>query len=173
MIQTNLTSSCNMDCSCSNNDLEPICGINGITYFSPCHAGCTTFYSSITPSARHMVRHCTSTNSKVTVVHLPKLYFTNFLISSKCTHYNTFVICIYNNCAKTLEAMPLMLQNFSGCSCIMENQSFSPEVIMSPVAQNGPCESSCNNLLPFLVVLVLVTFTVAGTQMPLLMVTLR
>ncbi|KAK3087583.1 hypothetical protein FSP39_007828 [Pinctada imbricata] len=116
-IQANLTSTCNMDCACSDNDLEPICGINGITYFSPCHAGCTRFYSYITPEEK--------------------------------------------------------LVNFSGCTCIMENVSITPEVIMSPVATNGPCKSTCQNLLPFLILLVLITTTVAGTQMPLLMVTLR
>lgn len=116
-IEANLTSTCNIGCSCSNNHLEPICGINGITYFSPCHAGCTQFFSHITTEEK--------------------------------------------------------MVNFSGCSCIMENSSISPEVIMSPVATSGPCKSTCQNLLPFLILLVILTFTVAGTQMPLLMITLR
>lgn len=40
--QVNLTAMCNMGCECSPNNIAPICGSNGLTYFSPCHAGCTT-----------------------------------------------------------------------------------------------------------------------------------
>ncbi|XP_057638961.1 solute carrier organic anion transporter family member 1B3 [Chionomys nivalis] len=31
---------CNSDCSCDINQWEPICGKNGVTYISPCLAGC-------------------------------------------------------------------------------------------------------------------------------------
>ncbi|KAA0184122.1 hypothetical protein HAZT_HAZT010345 [Hyalella azteca] len=37
----NLTSWCNTGCKCSHRLAEPVCGNNGLTYFSPCHAGCT------------------------------------------------------------------------------------------------------------------------------------
>ena len=44
--QINLTHSCNFGCECDMNDVQPVCGANGLTYFSPCHAGCTSLLSS-------------------------------------------------------------------------------------------------------------------------------
>lgn len=35
-----LKSKCNSQCHCSQRAYEPICGKDGITYFSPCFAGC-------------------------------------------------------------------------------------------------------------------------------------
>lgn len=44
--QVNLTAACNTGCECPMTDVEPVCGNNGLTYFSPCHAGCTASSSS-------------------------------------------------------------------------------------------------------------------------------
>lgn len=33
---------CNSDCFCSASDWDPVCGEDGITYVSPCLAGCTS-----------------------------------------------------------------------------------------------------------------------------------
>ena len=32
---------CNSNCGCSARSYEPVCGLDGTIYFSPCHAGCT------------------------------------------------------------------------------------------------------------------------------------
>lgn len=37
---TSLNSTCNSACGCTTKKFNPICGVNGVTYYSPCHAGC-------------------------------------------------------------------------------------------------------------------------------------
>ena len=41
-MKVNLTATCNSDCLCDNIEYNAICGSDGITYYSPCHAGCQT-----------------------------------------------------------------------------------------------------------------------------------
>ena len=47
------------------------------------------------------------------------------------------------------------------------------EVTVVPVATAGPCTSPCRTIFPFLILLFFMTFVVAVTQMPLLMIVLR
>ncbi|XP_067415287.1 solute carrier organic anion transporter family member 1A2-like [Emydura macquarii macquarii] len=41
-METTLLADCNSDCDCSVKVWDPVCGENGITYVSPCLAGCKT-----------------------------------------------------------------------------------------------------------------------------------
>lgn len=47
------------------------------------------------------------------------------------------------------------------------------EVTMIPIASRGPCNKPCKTIFPFLILLFFMTFIVASTQMPLLMIVLR
>lgn len=40
-LEENLTVSCNANCSCIRELYNPVCGEDGVMYYSPCHAGCT------------------------------------------------------------------------------------------------------------------------------------
>ncbi|KAK2892580.1 hypothetical protein Q8A67_012568 [Cirrhinus molitorella] len=51
-----LLTSCNADCGCSDFQWDPVCGQNGVTYISPCHAGC----NSTQGAGQNMIFHgCT------------------------------------------------------------------------------------------------------------------
>lgn len=39
-VDYDLDSTCNMNCGCNKFDYDPVCGADGVMYFSPCHAGC-------------------------------------------------------------------------------------------------------------------------------------
>ncbi|XP_058810314.1 solute carrier organic anion transporter family member 4A1 isoform X2 [Phymastichus coffea] len=51
----NLHSTCNAGCACSTFHFNPICGIDGITYYSPCYAGCL---EEISLSDHKVYRNC-------------------------------------------------------------------------------------------------------------------
>ncbi|XP_058818484.1 solute carrier organic anion transporter family member 5A1 [Topomyia yanbarensis] len=126
--QVNLTAACNFGCECHMYDVEPVCGNNGLTYFSPCHAGCTAFSSSSN--------------------------YTN------CACVQTNVTRVYTG-AEGAQAQALNAhENFA-------------EVTVVPVATAGVCNKPCRTIYPFLILLFFMTFVVASTQMPLLMIVLR
>lgn len=52
------------------------------------------------------------------------------------------------------------------------HQDFA-EVTVVPVATAGVCNKPCRTIYPFLILLFFMTFVVASTQMPLLMIVLR
>ncbi|XP_035911156.1 solute carrier organic anion transporter family member 4A1 [Anopheles stephensi] len=128
--QVNLTAACNFGCECHMYDVEPVCGNNGLTYFSPCHAGCTAFSSSSN--------------------------YTN----CACVQANVTNQSIYRG-AEGAQAQALNA-----------HEAFA-EVTVVPVATAGVCNTPCRTIYPFLILLFFMTFVVASTQMPLLMIVLR
>ena len=68
------------------------------------------------------------------------------------------------------------MQNYSNCACIVQDlgRQLEAGVTMTTVsASSGICRGECATLLPFMIMLFFMTFVIAGTQMPLLMVTIR
>ncbi|XP_035827465.1 solute carrier organic anion transporter family member 4A1-like, partial [Aplysia californica] len=42
--QKNLDAACNAGCECAEEDYYPMCGRDGVLYFSPCYAGCADVF---------------------------------------------------------------------------------------------------------------------------------
>ncbi|KAJ2948167.1 hypothetical protein O0L34_g9976 [Tuta absoluta] len=131
--KVNLTAACNFNCLCTETDMEPVCGNNGLTYFSPCHAGCADFTSS-------------------------RSNFTN----CACVH-------------ETYPPMGGAVVSGASASALTAVNAADKyrEVTVVPVATAGACNPPCTTIFPFLVLLFFMTFVVAITQMPLLMIVLR
>ncbi|XP_064652498.1 solute carrier organic anion transporter family member 4C1-like [Lineus longissimus] len=109
----NLSGPCNSDCQCGLFVREPICGYDGVEYFSPCHAGCR--------------------NSMQTAAG-EKLYI--------------------------------------NCSCVAANL-MSKKVHKEASASLGICQSECNLLPVFLVLVFILAFSLAVANTPMITATLR
>lgn len=67
----------------------------------------------------------------------------------------------------------MSLKNGSSINYASPLENDFSEVTIVPVATAGPCNSQCHTIYPFLILLFFMTFIVAITQMPLLMIVLR
>ncbi|KAG3292293.1 solute carrier organic anion transporter family member 1B3, transcript variant X2 [Ictidomys tridecemlineatus] len=114
---------CNSDCNCDEDQWEPICGDNGITYMSPCLAGCT---SSSGQKKSIVFHNCTciegsnfqNTNYSARLGECPrddnckkKYYFdlTAQVISSVCTALGSasFVMLLVKNVPPELKSLAM------------------------------------------------------------------
>ncbi|XP_075066898.1 solute carrier organic anion transporter family member 1B3-like [Mixophyes fleayi] len=98
---TFLSSSCNLDCSCSTSRWDPVCGDNNVTYMSACLAGCK---SSLGEGKNMVYQNCSclelmglhSTNSSVSLGVCPRSencakMFLYYIISQV---FSTFVLAL-------------------------------------------------------------------------------
>ena len=85
LVRTNgLVDQCNTACNCSSEVFDPMCGDNGVIYFSSCHAGCLTG----------------STSSGVYCFIMSSMY------SNLCVlHYHT-LLCLLSCIVKHFHALP-------------------------------------------------------------------
>jgi len=98
----------------------------------------------------------------------------NYILHKKVVLEYSFIYFINNITVSTgiHGNFSLFTSSSNGPSAAATTAEFA-EVTVVPVATAGPCSSPCRTIFPFLILLFFMTFIVAVTQMPLLMIVLR
>jgi organic anion transporter 3A len=165
--QVNLTAACNFGCECHMTDVEPVCGNNGLTYFSPCHAGCTSSSSS-------NYSNCACKCALSWLQPCNRFYSEKKKKKEKIAHpiyrFSRSFAGVHQNTTQKKQ----IYEGVDGAQAHALNaDEIYQEVTVIPVATAGPCNKPCRTIFPFLILLFFMTFIVASTQMPLLMIVLR
>ncbi|XP_039434591.1 solute carrier organic anion transporter family member 4A1 isoform X1 [Culex pipiens pallens] len=102
-----LDNACNSRCSCSKANYEPICGADGVMYYSPCHAGCS---EEVNVVGAKVYRDCACINATFGPSEPYRSYdAVNTMCESRCNHLWIFVsLCFLVMFFTFLATMPAL-----------------------------------------------------------------
>ncbi|XP_010873836.2 solute carrier organic anion transporter family member 4A1 [Esox lucius] len=90
----NLTVGCNADCHCIRELYNPVCGADGVMYYSPCHAGCSAINHSEIATGRKVYSGCGCVLGGNVTSRLPGLAVDGKCTSS-CPHMSAFLVFLF------------------------------------------------------------------------------
>ncbi|XP_055547959.1 solute carrier organic anion transporter family member 4A1 [Wyeomyia smithii] len=102
-----LDNACNSKCSCSKMNYEPICGADGVMYYSPCHAGCA---AEVNLENTKVYKECACINATFGPNEPYRSYdAVNTMCDSQCDHLWMFVgLCFLVMFFTFLATMPAL-----------------------------------------------------------------
>ncbi|XP_062706143.1 solute carrier organic anion transporter family member 4A1 isoform X2 [Aedes albopictus] len=102
-----LDSACNSKCTCSKMNYEPICGADGVMYYSPCHAGCA---QEVNLENAKVYKDCACINATFGSDEPYRSYdAVNTMCESQCNHLWLFVaLCFLVMFFTFLATMPAL-----------------------------------------------------------------
>ncbi|XP_006811946.1 solute carrier organic anion transporter family member 5A1-like [Saccoglossus kowalevskii] len=127
----NSVTSCNSECLCKDDVFDPVCGSDGITYLSPCHAGCQSLDSPMSRAKNFTECACTG----ATIKDMPSR------ISSAPTSNHSLMA--NNNYAETYN------NTINNGSAYLLNED---DISILGYARTGICGEECNQIVIVFVV---------------------
>lgn len=102
-----LDNACNSKCTCSKMNYEPICGADGVMYYSPCHAGCA---EEVNLENAKVYKDCACINATFGSNEPYRSYdAVNTMCESQCNHLWIFVaLCFLVMFFTFLATMPAL-----------------------------------------------------------------
>lgn len=89
----NLTVGCNAGCGCVRELYNPVCGADGLMYYSPCHAGCTAVNHTQLSSGRQVFSGCSCVQGNRS--RGPEDWAVAGKCSSSCPHMPAFLSLLF------------------------------------------------------------------------------
>lgn len=104
-LEFSLKNSCNTNCGCISTNYDPVCGVDGQMYYSPCHAGCTKEVSLGDLKVYHDCS-CIGRMNETAGVNYDAI---NTMCDSTCNHLWLFVgLCFFVMFFTFLATMPAL-----------------------------------------------------------------
>ncbi|XP_077990203.1 solute carrier organic anion transporter family member 3A1-like isoform X2 [Glandiceps talaboti] len=147
---------CNEDCQCTERVYNPVCGANGVTYYSPCYAGCSS-----QDGGKYYDCSCVAASETSP----PEMTVLNETKDDVTKPY----VAVTPDDATTLPARAIR-----GDMAFLVDGSTTQRPNEYPnQVEIGPCKTDCAYFIPFMIAVCLSTILLSMELIPGVMVTLR
>ncbi|XP_029012840.1 solute carrier organic anion transporter family member 4A1 [Betta splendens] len=92
-LELSLTVSCNAGCGCARELYNPVCGADGLMYYSPCHAGCSSINHTDPSTGKQVFSGCSCVVANAS--HAERGFAVAGKCGSSCHHMPAFLTFLF------------------------------------------------------------------------------